>query len=64
MNKVNFLGKSSLMCAAENGNDKQLNMLIKAGADVNKANNKGVTALMAAVDRGTTILSMPPYVIK
>ena len=41
-------GNTALMCAARNGDTKEMQRLISAGADVNAANHAGNTALLMA----------------
>ena len=52
VNMPNKEGFTPLMLVAENGHDKSIKVLIKAGADVNKLSNGSWTALMYAAQKG------------
>ena len=53
VNAVDPSGKTALIWAAHKGQDKVVEALVQAGADVNKAESQhGVTALMLAVHQG------------
>ena len=52
MNNTNNNGTTALMCAAMNGHDKCVELLIREGANVNSHDNEGFTVLMRAAYGG------------
>ena len=53
INEGNFTGQTALTAALDNGNDI-IEMLIKAGAQIDKKDNRGYTPLMQAASLGKT----------
>lgn len=54
VNAIRRSGRSSLMCAAENGHTQVVRALIAAGADVDERDSSDNTALMCAAKSGHT----------
>ena len=54
INKQDIIGKTALMRTAYNGSTDIVNMLIKAGADVNIKDNADGDALASAIDKNNT----------
>ena len=52
MNVMDTLGLTPLMWAALRGHEECVNLLLKAGSDANKRNNKGFNALKIAEIHG------------
>jgi ankyrin repeat protein len=51
-------GRTPVYCAATQGNEAMLRIVVNAGADLNLRDTEGLTPLMAAIREGATGMAM------